>query len=514
MGKVSSELSELNLLLEISLILNRSKNIQDDLQPILTLLAQHCEMERASISILNRSSSEVVIEAAYSLTPSEKANGTYKIGEGLIGKVAESGQAMVLAKVSDHDPFGLPEAGVDDHNQVSFICIPIKIDNEVVGTISMDRQFHPHQKLDKDLHLATLVGSMIAHNVRLRQEQLEEVHRLQEENIRLHGELKAKFNTTNLIGTSNRMQDVFRMIEKVANTNTTVLVTGESGVGKELVANAIHYNSPRSDGNFIKVNCSALPETLIESELFGHEKGAFTGADKMRKGRFEMADGGTIFLDEIGDIPLATQVKILRILQEREFERLGSTKTVKVDVRIITATNRNLEDMIGEGKFREDLYYRLNVFPVYVPPLRERKTDITLLTDHFINKFNNLHNKQIKRIATSAIDMLISYHWPGNVRELENCIERATILCNDDVIYGYHLPPSLQTPEATSASTRKGPLQSILSKVEKELIQDTLKLTHGNISQAAENLGITERMMGIRINKYKIDPKRYKLQKN
>jgi Nif-specific regulatory protein len=276
-----------------------------------------------------------------------------------------------------------------------------------------------------------------------------------------------------------------------------------------LIADAIHYNSHRKSKAFIRVNCAALPESLIESELFGHEKGAFTGANALRIGRFEAAEGGTIFLDEIGDLPLATQIKLLRIIQQREYERVGSTQSLKADVRLICATNRNLEEMIEKCTFREDLYYRINVFPIYIPPLRERINDVPGLADHFIAKFNKLHNKDIKRISSSAIDMLMVYHWPGNIRELENCIERACILSTDHVIRAHNLPPTLQT--AISSKTKSvGTLNTILERIEKQIILETLQSTRGNLTRASVTLGITERMMGIRIKKYEIDPDRFK----
>ncbi len=257
------------------------------------------------------------------------------------------------------------------------------------------------------------------------------------------------------------------------------------------------------------MNCAALPDSLIESELCGHEKGAFTGANVLRKGRFEVAEGGTIFLDEIGDLPASTQVKLLRILQEREFERVGSTKPIKADVRIICATNRNLEELIGKNEFREDLFYRINVFPLFIPALRERINDIPGLVDHFITKFNKNHNRKIKRISSSAIDMLMVYHWPGNIRELENCIERACILSAENVIRSHNLPPTLQTSVSSKTKTA-GTLDAILERLEKQMILETLISTKGNLVKSAEQLGITERMMGIRIKKYEIDPKRFK----
>jgi Nif-specific regulatory protein len=285
-------------------------------------------------------------------------------------------------------------------------------------------------------------------------------------------------------------------------------------VGKERVAHAIHYNSSRAEKPFIKVNCAALPETLIESELFGHERGAFTGATNARIGRFEMAQGGTIFLDEIGDLPPAVQTKLLRVLQEKEFERIGGSTTIRVNARIIAATNRNLERLMGEGRFREDLYYRLNVFPIVAPPLRERKTDIMLLADHFVERYSKEHGKRIGRISVPATDMLMSYHWPGNVRELENCIERAIILSSDGVIHGHLLPPNLQRDASgtyADAEAEAGSnFKDRVTTMEKEMIIEALKHSRGNMTKAAKALRITERVMGLRVAKYAIEPGRFK----
>jgi Nif-specific regulatory protein len=305
------------------------------------------------------------------------------------------------------------------------------------------------------------------------------------------------------------MVGVFELMQQVADTDTTVLILGESGVGKELIADALHRNSVRRGKSFIKVNCAALPETLLESELFGHERGAFTGAHTQKKGRFELASGGTIFLDEIGDLSLTTQIKLLRVLQQREFERLGGVSTIKADVRVIAATNRDLEEMIERGQFRQDLYYRLNVFPLHVPALRERKTDVMPLTDYFIEKYRKVHNKNIRRISTPAIDMLTSYHWPGNVRELENCMERAVLLSNEGVIRGHHLPPSLQIAESSGVETGNN-LKTTLESMERELILDSLKASKGNMAKAARELGLTERVMGLRAKKYNLDPRKFR----
>jgi Nif-specific regulatory protein len=314
-----------------------------------------------------------------------------------------------------------------------------------------------------------------------------------------------------MIGNSNAMRSVYMHIEQVAGSATTVLIRGESGVGKELVARALHEQSPRKGKTFVKFNCAALPESIIESELFGHEKGAFTGAVAMRKGRFEVADGGTIFLDEIGDLSAPTQVKLLRVLQEKEFERVGSQTPISCDVRIITATSRNLEAMIEQEKFRADLYYRLNVFPIYVPPLRDRKSDLLLLADHFVEKFSKSCGKNVRRITTAAVDLLVSYHWPGNVRELENCIERAVLLCSGLSIEAHHLPPTLQKKDPSEKGS-SGTLDSAVSALEYEMIVAELKACEGNMARAARTLGLTERQIGLRVKRYGIDFKRFRME--
>jgi len=312
-----------------------------------------------------------------------------------------------------------------------------------------------------------------------------------------------------IVGNSGPMREMFSMLEKVANTDASVLLLGESGTGKELIAQAIHQKSFRAGAPFIAVNCGALPESVIESELFGHEKGSFTGAYDQRKGRFEIANNGTLFLDEIGELSPATQIKLLRFLQNHRFERVGGNASIEANVRVIAATNRNLQEAVDRGSFRADLYYRLNVFPVSVPPLRERGADILLLADHFVALFNASNDKKIQRISTPALDLLMIYHWPGNVRELENCILRAAILSTDGVIHAYNLPPSLQSAESTNTAPSTG-LDAAISRLEKELIVEALKLENGNIAATARRLVSTERRVRYAIQRYKIDPKRYK----
>lgn len=391
----------------------------------------------------------------------------------------------------------------------TLIAVPISLRGESVGFVAVGFPHGAFVAEDAVIKLLRAIAALFAQSIKAERVVKEEGQKLIEENSFLKQELREKYDFSHLIGNSSPMRQVYDQVAQVARSNATVLLRGESGTGKELIANAIHYNSLRSKRPFVKVNCAALPEALIESELFGYEPGAFTGASKRKKGRFELADGGTLFLDEIGDLPIQTQIKLLRVIQEREFERLGGTEPIKVNVRLITATNKNLEKSIADGCFREDLFYRINVFTIFLPPLRERKADILLLAEHFLEKYEREHEKAVRRISTPAIDMLTAYHFPGNVRELENAIERAVIVCDANVIHGHHLPPTLQTAEVSGTETRMT-LASAVEAFEGDLIQDTLKSTRGNIAKAALMLDSTERILGYKIKKYKIDPKRFK----
>lgn len=507
--RVSREIKELSLLFEISKKLSESLDLKAALKFVLKSMAENTEMPRGALTILNRESGEIVIEEAYGLLPEEQVKGKYRMGEGITGKVINTGKTVIVPSISDN-PLFLDRTGSRkklNKRDIAFICVPIKIGNEVIGTISVDRLVTKGISFEEDVRLLTIIASTISQAVRLRQLAQEELDKIKEENRRLQDELRIKYGPKTIIGTSKVMQNIYGMIEKVCRTNATVLILGESGVGKERVAHAIHYNSSYASGPYITVNCAALPESLIESELFGHEKGAFTGATEFRKGRFELANNGTIFLDEIGDIPPAIQTKLLRVLQERMFERIGGNMSIKVNIRIIAATNRDLEALIREGKFREDLYYRLNIFPIVVPPLRERKTDIILLANHFIEKYAKEMDKKIVSISVPATDMLMHYHWPGNVRELENCIERAIILCTDGVIRTHLLPPNLQKSDGSPIQESKGTLQDMLAALENQMITDALKRCRGNMAAAARVLGLTERVMGLRVTKFGIDPK-------
>ncbi|MFI5137074.1 MAG: sigma 54-interacting transcriptional regulator [Sphingobacteriales bacterium] len=506
--------SELPLFFGISRLLNASMDIKDVLYPILELMNKYINANRSMITILNRDLSTIFIEDGFGLSTAAKAKGIYRIGEGITGMVVKTGCSITIPDIANERRF-LNKTGFDlmKNRNTSFVCVPIKIEEEAIGTISIYRLKTDNYSISQDAETLSIIGSLLAQAVKIRRDQLEELERLKRENEKLNIELKGIRRPARIIGNSAKIQGVYNLIDTVAPTNATVLIRGENGVGKELIAEAIHYASKRANMPFIKVNCSALPENLIESELFGHEKGAFTGAAGQRKGRFELADQGTIFLDEIGDLPILIQVKLLRVIQQREFDRVGGIKTIKTDVRIIAATNRNLEELIKQNLFREDLYYRLNVFPMFIPALRERKTDIPTLADHFIEKFNKMNNAGIKRISSSAIDLLMIYSWPGNIRELENCIERACILSSNGVISSDILPPTLQTAES-SHTEMKGALENVLAGVEKQMLIDTLTSTRGNLAKAAEVMGITERIIGLRIRKYKINTRMYKNLRN
>lgn len=503
------KLQELSLLFDISQILQKSENMQTALSPIIRHTIKSMEMYQGVITLLNRQTKEISIDASYGVSEDDTEKVTFRVGEGITGLVIKTGEKITIEDVTKDPRFLDKTKSKKRWSNHSFICVPIKIGTETIGTVSAQRKRTSDLILEEDAKLLSIIGSMIALAVELRRSSQEEQEELKNENKRLHNELKNKFTPKNIIGRSTAMQEVFDLIAQVSKSEATVLIRGESGTGKELIAHAIHFNSMRSDKPFIKVNCAALPETIIESELFGHEKGAFTSAIATRKGRFELADGGTIFLDEIGDLSPTTQVKLLRVLQEREFERVGGTETIKSNVRIVTATNRDLEALMEENKFREDLYYRMNVFPVHVPPLRDRKSDIMLLADYFTEKYSRKNFKNIKRISTPAIQLLTSYHWPGNVRELENCIERSVLLSYDEVIHGNLLPPSLQSAESTGTEI-DNTLQQTLDNMEKELIMDALKSAKGNLTKAAKILGISERIIGLRRRKYNIDPTKFR----
>ncbi len=512
LARERAEVRKLTTLLELGRILADQQNLKSSLTRVLETLGRHHGMVRSFVLLLDPESEKMRAEASYGLN-GDAYRVTYRIGEGVVGRVVQSGKPVVVPQTSS-EPLLLNrligQARINSRKEASFICVPIIVNGKPLGAIGADLIYKEERDYDRTTKFLGVIASMMAQALKVENFIAADKQRLLDENIHLKQELRERYDFSHIVGNSNPMRQVYEQVTQVARTNTTVLLRGESGTGKEMIAHAIHYNSLRAGKPFVKVSCAALPETLLESELFGYEKGAFTGAQARKKGRFELADGGTLFLDEIGDLNPATQVKLLRVLQEREFERLGGLETIKVNVRLIVATHKDLEKAITKGEFREDLYYRLNVFAIFMPPLRERKPDILLLAEHFVEKFEREHHKSIKRISTPAIDMLTSYHWPGNVRELENVIERAVVVCESNVIHGHHLPPTLQTAEGSDTVTRLS-LMSAMETYERDLIQDALKTTRGNRAKAAKLLDTTERIIGYKVKKYRINCDRFRV---
>jgi len=499
---------EVQLLSDISKAFAESLYLEQTLMSILKSFDTHLKLRRGTITLLDPETETINVKVAHGLSSRSKRLGSYKVGEGITGLVVQSGKEIVVPDISK-DPRFLHKTKSrkqEKGRRIAFFCVPVKLEGKTIGALSVDKQADTKDDFEANVKLLNVISTMVAQAVKLNKLVEFDRKQLRDENVRLRRELKNQFDIQNMVGRSNAMKEVYRLIEQVSNSNATVLIRGESGTGKDLVAHAIHYNSLRADKPFVKVNCTALPDTLLESELFGHEKGAFTGAVETKIGRFERAHGGTIFLDEIGDFSLNLQVKLLRIIQFKEFERVGSVETRKTNVRIVVATHKNLEEQIKDGIFREDLYYRINVFPIYMPPLRERKDDIMLLADHFLEKIAAENDKNISRISTPAIEMLTRYHWPGNIRELENCIERAVLLCDAEVIRSEHLPPSLQMIKKTDSVASRS-LTQIIENKERELIIDALKKSGGQQRKTATELGITERMLGYKLKKYGIHPK-------
>ncbi|MBW6520968.1 MAG: sigma 54-interacting transcriptional regulator [Desulfoarculaceae bacterium] len=511
---ISKELQDLTCLYEITKALASALNLSDCLGKIMKTLADLKSMENGTITIINPFSGKLEIEVAHGLTPEGKKRGQYVLGEGITGGVVASGEPIIVPHIANEPRFlnRTGARGDDVHKNKSFLCVPIRDEQQIIGSLSVDRMYKDglNHQADADLRFLIVLSGLIGQTTRRIQTVNREQEGLRLENMKLKRELSEKNRFDDIIGNSSRMKEVYDMVHRVVDSNATVLLRGESGTGKTLVAKSLHYNSHRRKNSFLVVNCSALPETLLESELFGHEKGAFTGATERRIGRFEQAEGGTLFLDEIGEISPSAQIKLLHVVQERNFQRLGSTKTIQCDVRLVAATNKDLEKAVQERSFREDLYYRLNVFPVYMPPLRERRTDILLLAEYFLEKYARANKKIIQRISTSAIDMLVQYHWPGNVRELQNCMERAVLVCDHEAIKAVHLPPTLQTSN-TGKVTNMLSLAGSVENFEKELIIEGLKLNKGNQTKTADSLNTSLRIINYKIHQYKIDPKKFKI---
>jgi len=510
---------EVEALHRISQLISTVVHLDSTLSDILKVLHENLQMERATLILLDEKGKNLTIRASYGLSVEEEQRGVYGRQEGVVGRVFKTGLPFIVPDI-DSEPLFLNRTGARNKikkSTISFIGVPISLQGEVVGVLTVDRLFGPEISFEEDVRFLTVLTTFIAQFLSLHRAINRDKARLVKENRNLKAELHGRYSRHYIIGHSKPMQEVFWTIEKVAPSNATVLMTGESGTGKELVARAIHQSSRRKDKPFIKVNCAALPENLLESELFGYEKGAFTDAVMSKPGRFELAHSGTLFLDEIGELPLALQAKILRVLQEKQFERLGGTRTLNADVRILAATNVKLEEAVKMGGFRSDLFYRLNVVPINLPPLRNRPEDIPLLLDHFLQASNKRNEKKM-RMSREFLDFLTRYPWPGNVRELQNLIERLVILAENDVIKTSDLPHSvlhheeIDLPEIVSdqypsvftagISNSGGQSPGSLEDMERREVETALK-RHGWVqARAARELGLTQRQIGYKIKKY------------
>lgn len=492
---------EILVLKAISSSIVHERDAQRLLSETLAVLERQMGMLRGTIALLHEGT--LTIEASHGLDETARKLGRYRLGEGVTGHVAETGKPEIIADIH-HDSRFLNRTGARGGDEpVAFICVPLFNRDRVIGTLSIDRRVEPDMDLERDAALLEIVGNITAGAVNLLLQNQEERQALEAENQSLRD---LSENPGELVGNCSAMRRVYTQIRQVATSDATVLIRGSTGTGKELVARAIVRLSDRKSKPFVALNCAALPEALVESELFGHEKGAFTGATGRRIGRAEEADGGTLFLDEIGDLTPQTQVKLLRFLQERTFSRVGSNRELRSDVRFIAATSRDLEALMQAGKFREDLYYRLNIFPIMMPDLAKRRSDIILLAEHFMAKMGIKYRKHITRLSTTAINLLMAYHWPGNVRELENCIERAVLTSTDGAIHAYNLPPSLQTGESSGNGIlpKEGtaPLTTMMENYERELLMESIKQFNGNLSAAGRALGVSPRMMTYKIKRY------------
>jgi len=525
---------------EIGKILSSSLELHQTLHQALNVVATHLNMQRGMICT-REDDDDLRIIAAIGLSRDEMKSGRYKIGEGVTGRIFRTGIPAVIPNVV-HEPLFLNRTRArkpTEDQAISFLGVPIKVGRECIGVLSFERENADRQRgFQDDLRLLTMIANLIGQAIRLNQQVANDREQLIQEKSRLQKELAGKYSLDNVIGYSKRMQEVFADVHMAAPGKGTVLLRGESGTGKEVIARSIHFLSARKDGPFIKVNCAALTESLLESELFGHEKGAFTGASQERKGRFEQANGGTLFLDEIGDISPAFQVKLLRVLQEREFERVGGNRTIKVDVRLICATNRNLEKAVSSGDFRTDLYYRINVISIFMPPLRERTEDIPPLVENILARFNRENSAKIG-ITPEAMHVLTDCYWPGNVRELENCVERFATMARSNVVRQADIPcqtnqclsstlwkyqpkgivipiapmaddPNFPkpsgNPEKPSLENDSGKLESLS---EREQLISAMSKSGWVQAKAARLLNLTPRQMGYALKKYNIEVKKF-----
>ncbi len=495
---------ELRVLYDIAELISDSRDIKKSLEKSLNALKNALNLENCVIYKLDDEILNVFSSIGFS--KHQKIISEYKLGEGATGLAAKSMEPVVIENVHN-DILFLNKSGNKNSDTISYIAVPMIVDNHVIGVVGANLTKSTKIDFEETVRILSIISSLFAQYVNSNEVIEQEKERLKELKLYYKMEWDSKVhNFGDIIGDSQEMQNVYKVIERIAQSDVTILVRGETGTGKELVAAAIHKRSKRSDEPFIKLNCAAITDTLLESELFGHEKGAFTDAKETRKGRFELADGGTLFLDEIGDISASAQVKLLRVLQEREFERVGGSKTIRVNVRLVAATNRDLEQMVKDGEFREDLYYRLNVIPIDLPPLRKRGEDIRLLVNFFLKRSMQNHKKVVK-ITDEAMDKLMTYPWPGNVRELENTIERIVLMGNEDGITASDmllLLPALNNEKLMGEYSAIPIENKTLDELEREALLMALQKSDNNQAEAANMLGITQRQIGYKVKKYGI----------
>jgi Nif-specific regulatory protein len=525
-AQVPTAEQELSILTEVGQILSSTLELRDTFGKVMQILSDKLTMRRGTLVLLDESTGRLRTEAAVGLTPDEMERGKYALGEGITGNVVATGRPRIVADVRKEPDF-LNKTGrfnpADETNQISFICVPIKIEGRTTGALSVDKPFQSEDQLQSDYRFLDIVAAFLSQAIQINRMVMRQKEELLEENAQLRAQVRDRYRFENIIGDSPAMHEVFATVGQVANSRATVLLLGETGTGKEMIAKAIHYNSPRRDKPFVRVNCGAMTTTLLESELFGHVKGSFTGAIKDKIGRFEAADQGTIFLDEIGTMEPQLQVKLLRVLQERELERVGDTQTIKVDVRVIAATNVDLQEEVARDNFREDLFYRLNVVSIYLPPLRNRREDIPRLIDFFLDKYNSINDRRLRRISREMLNILLRYPWPGNVRELENAIERAVVLSSGEDFTEELLPLSVrmfaaqrrtnQASESIETLTRRlsdqaiadyelreGEIyQLVIDQIERALIDRALAKCSGIKTKAADFLGINRNTLNKKV---------------
>src|SRR6476660_3969090 len=523
---------ELLTLMEIGHILASTLELREAFQRMMQLISDKLTMRRGTLVLLDESTGRLRTEAAVGLTADEMERGKYALGEGITGNVVATGRPRIVADVRKEPDF-LNKTGrfnpATEGGQISFLCVPIKIEGRTTGALSVDKQFDSDEQLRSDYRFLDIVSAFLSQAIQINRMVMRQKEELLEENAQLRAQVRDRYRFENIIGDSPAMHEVFATVGQVANSRATVLLLGETGTGKEMIAKAIHYNSPRRDKPFVRVNCGAMTTTLLESELFGHVKGSFTGAIKDKIGRFEAADGGSVFLDEIGPMEPQLQVKLLRVLQERELERVGDTQTIKVDVRVIAATNVDLQEEVARDNFREDLFYRLNVVSIYLPPLRNRREDIPRLIDFFLDKYNAINDRRLRRISREMLNVLLRYPWPGNVRELENAIERAVVLSRDEDFAEDLLPLSVrmfaqqrrtnQSTESIETLTRRladqaisdyelreGEIHSlVIDQIEHALIDRALSRCSGVKTRAADFLGINRNTLNKKVKELGID---------